>query len=293
MAETEARPVDDGRPSAGVPSDRPPEPTDASDRNGATPIETDRGHAAPAPLAEGEGEGEGARHDPAAVPADATATGGPPAASEGPRHTPRRGKHEHGARRRFVGSTPFLILVALVVALIVKTFFVQAFYIPSASMEPTLAVGDRVFVNKVVYDLGDITRGDVIVFGNPHPGQGTDRGPIGAFLSWLGEGIGFAQPEDEDFIKRVVGLPGETVEISDNVVYIDGEPLDEPYLTDDAKVSNGDYPLTQVPDDALFVMGDNRGNSADSRYGLGFVPVDEVIGRAFVVIWPPEDMGGI
>lgn len=214
-------------------------------------------------------------------------------ASEAPLHAARRGKHEHGARHRFVGSTPFLILVALVVALVVKTFFVQAFYIPSESMEPTLAVGDRVFVNKVVYDLGDITRGDVIVFGNPHPGQDTERGPIGAFLSWLGEGIGFAQPEDEDFIKRVVGLPGETVEISDNVVYIDGEPLEEPYLTDDAKLHNGEYPLKQVPDDTLFVMGDNRGNSADSRYGLGFVPVEKVIGRAFVVIWPPEDMGGI
>lgn len=288
MAETEARPVDDERPSAGVPSEGPPEPTDPSGRNGAPPIEADHDEATAAPLT----EGDGAQRDPA-VSADATATGGPPATSDGPRHAPRRGKHEHGARRRFVGSTPFLILVALVVALIVKTFFVQAFYIPSESMEPTLAVGDRVFVNKVVYDLGDITRGDVIVFGNPHPGQGTDRGPIGTFLNWLGEGIGLAQPEGEDFIKRVVGLPGETVEISDNVVYIDGEPLDEPYLTDDAKISNGDYPLTQVPDDSLFVMGDNRGNSADSRYGLGFVPVEKVIGRAFVVIWPPEDMGGI
>ena len=289
MAETEARPVDDERPSAGVPSEGPPEPSDPSGRNGAPPIETDHDEATAAPLT----AGGGAQRDPAAVSADAAATGGSAATSDGPRHAPHRGKHEHGARRRFVGSTPFLILVALVVALIVKTFFVQAFYIPSESMEPTLAVGDRVFVNKVVYDLGDITRGDVIVFGNPHPGQGTDRGPIGAFLNWLGEGIGFAQPEDEDFIKRVVGLPGETVEISDNVVYIDGQPLEEPYLTDDAKISNGDYPLTQVPDDALFVMGDNRGNSADSRYGLGFVPVEKVIGRAFVVIWPPEDMGGI
>ena len=227
------------------------------------------------------------------LPPSESLNAAPAADGETPRRAGRRGKHEHETPRGFVGSTPFLILVALLVALVVKTFFVQAFYIPSESMDPTLAIGDRVFVNKVVYDLGDITRGDVIVFEDPHPGAGTDRGPVDGFLHWLGEGIGLAQPEDEDFIKRVIGLPGETVEIRDNVVYIDGEPLDEPYLTDDAQRSNGDFPLRQVPDDALFVMGDNRGNSADSRYGLGFVPVAKVIGRAFIVIWPPADFGGI
>ncbi len=195
--------------------------------------------------------------------------------------------------KRFVGSTPFLILVAVVVAIVVKTFLVQAFYIPSASMIPTLEVGDRVFVNKFVYDIGDIGRGDVIVFENPNSEALPDRGVVGGFLHWLGEGIGFAQPEDEDFIKRVIGLPGETIEIRDDVVYVDGEAIDEPYLTEKAKRFNGDLPLTEVPDDSLFVMGDNRGNSADSRYGLGFVPLDKVIGRAFVVIWPPSHMGGL
>ena len=198
-----------------------------------------------------------------------------------------------GRASRFIGSTPFLILVAVVVAIIVKTFLVQAFYIPSASMEPTLDVGDRVFVNKFVYDFGDVGRGDVIVFENPNSGDLPDRGVVGGILHWLGEGIGFAQPENEDFIKRVIGLPGETIEIRNNVVYVDGEPLDEPYLTEQAKRSNGDGMRFVVPQNSLFVMGDNRGNSADSLFGLGYIPLDKVIGRAFVVIWPPSHMGGI
>jgi len=197
------------------------------------------------------------------------------------------------AGRRFVGSTPFLIFVALAVAILVKTFVIQAFYIPSESMVPTLEVGDRVFVSKFMFDGGDVARGDVIVFENPNPGELPDRSGVSSVLHWLGEGIGLAQPENEDFIKRVIGLPGETIEIKENVVYIEGEPLDEPYLTEEARSSNGDLELTTVPDGEVFVMGDNRGNSADSRYGLGTVPLDRVIGKAFVLIWPPSHVGGI
>jgi signal peptidase I len=210
----------------------------------------------------------------------------PPPADGGSADRPSR-------RRRFVGSTPFLIVVALVVAIVVKTFIVQAFYIPSESMVPTLEVGDRVFVNKLAYRVGDVRRGDVIVFQNPHPGAIAERGVVDGALHWLGEGIGFAQPQDEDFIKRVVGLPGETIEIRDNVVYVDGRRLDEPYLTSEAEQHNGNFPPTRVPGDSLFVMGDNRGNSADSRYGLGFVPLERVIGKAFVIVWPPSDIGGL
>jgi len=205
-------------------------------------------------------------------------------------HGPRRGRREAASLLR---ELPVLIVVALGLALLIKTFLVQAFFIPSASMEPTLEVGDRVFVNKFVYDLGDIERGDVIVFENPEPGSGPDRSVVGGFLHWLGEGIGFAQPEDEDFIKRVIGLPGETIEIRQDVVYIDGEPLDEPYLTGEAGRSNGNGIRFEIPAGHLFVMGDNRGNSADSRYGLGFVPVARVIGEAFIVIWPPSRLGGL
>lgn len=215
----------------------------------------------------------------------------PPAEPDGTAGRPSAGDETRS--RRFVGSTPFLVLVALGVAILVKTFLVQAFYIPSESMVPTLEVGDRVFVNKLAYAFGDVGRGDVIVFENPNPNDLPDRGAIGGVLHWLGEGIGVAQPENEDFIKRVIALPGETIEIRDNVVLIDGEPLEEPYLPPRAHLDNGDMKPRTVPEGSLFVMGDNRGNSADSRYGLGFVPIGNVIGRAFIVIWPPSSIGGV
>jgi signal peptidase I len=198
---------------------------------------------------------------------------------------------KEGAPRSFLHEVPILVLIALVLAILVKTFLVQAFFIPSESMEPTLMTGDRVLVNKVVYRIGDIHRFDIIVFANPHPALEPDRGPIGAFVHWLGEGIGLARPPDEDYIKRVIGLPGETVEIRDHSVYVDGKALDEPYLTSDARAAMVDYGPVSVPANSLFVLGDNRGHSGDSRFGLGFIPEDKVIGRAFVIIWPPSDLG--
>jgi signal peptidase I len=250
------------------------------------PVPEETGDAPDRPLDEEE-QGRGPSGD---RPDDGS--GGEPGPPTHPRSDEAEPEHEE-RRWRFVGSTPFLILVALAVAIIVKSFVIQAFYIPSESMVPTLEVGDRVFVNKFLFDEGDIHRGDVIVFENPNQEALPDRGAIGGFLHWLGEGIGFAQPENEDFIKRVIALPGETIEIRDKVVYIDGEPLDEPYLMRAAKSAMSDFPLKEVPQGELFVMGDNRGNSADSRYGLGTVPVDKVIGKAFVVIWPPSHLGGV
>jgi len=215
-----------------------------------------------------------------------------PATEPAPETTPEPSKPPR-SRFAWLGSLPALIVIALLVAILVKTFLVQAFYIPSESMEPTLQVGDRVFVNKFVYDFNDINRGDVIVFENPNEGALPARQGISAVLHWFGEGVGFAQPEGEDYIKRVIGLPGESIEIHDHTVYVDGTPLAEPYLTAEKRGCNNDFGPVEVPASHLFMLGDNRCNSADSRYGLGFVSEDKVVGKAFVIIWPPSDIGGI
>jgi signal peptidase I len=188
----------------------------------------------------------------------------------------------------FLRELPVLIIIAFALALVLKTFLIQAFYIPSGSMEPTFRAGDRVLVWKA-FDAPE--RGDIIVFEDPHPGRRPDRGVIGGFLHWLSEGLGFARPAHEDFIKRVIGLPGETVELRDGVLYVDGERIPEPYLR--GRPDRRDFGPVTVPPDALFVLGDNRPASDDSRFGLGFVPRDKVIGEAFVVIWPPSRIGWV
>jgi signal peptidase I len=186
-----------------------------------------------------------------------------------------------------------LIISALGIALLIKTFLFQAFYIPSESMVPTLEKNDRVLVNKLSYVFGEIHHGNVVVFSNPHPPATPERGTVGAFVHWLGEGLGFAQPPDEDLIKRVIGLPGDTVAIRDNVVYVNGRRLSERYLPPGAQACNGSYPTRTVPVGRVWVLGDNRCNSGDSRFGLGMVPESDVIGRAFVIIWPVSDAGGL
>jgi signal peptidase I len=191
----------------------------------------------------------------------------------------------------FLTELPVLLLIAFVLALLIKSFLVQAFYIPSESMVPTLKVGDRVLVNKLVYRFHDPRRGDVIVFQDPNPPPQPHRNPLDAFWHWLTEGLGFAQSPEKDFIKRVIALPGETIEIrTGGAVYIDGKLLDEPYLQG-LPVDPRPYPIKTVPPGMLFVMGDNRPDSNDSRFGLGFVPIDKVIGKAFVKIWPPSRIG--
>jgi signal peptidase I len=200
---------------------------------------------------------------------------------------PRTGAQDPGdGVLAFLRELPVLIVIAFALALLLKTFLIQAFYIPSGSMEPTLHPGDRVLVWKA---FDSPQRGDIVVFEDPHPGRQPDRGLIGGFLHWLSEGLGFARPANEDFIKRVIGLPGETVELRHGILYVDGKRIPEPYLH--GPPDRRDYGPVTVPPDSLFVLGDNRLNSNDSRYGLGFVPRDKVIGEAFVIIWPPSDIG--
>ena len=210
-----------------------------------------------------------------------------PAAQKGDEPAKPKG---HGRPLKSVGSffreLPGLLLLAFILALLIKTFLVQAFYIPSGSMEHTLDIGDRVLVNKVVYHIHPPRRGDIIVFGDPHPVARPHRSPVSALVHWLTDGLGVSTDPNKDFIKRVIGLPGETVEVNRGVVYIDGRALDEHYFG--PVPSTGNFTSLKVPNDTLFVMGDNRGDSDDSRGSLGPIPMDKVIGRAFVVIWPPS-----
>jgi signal peptidase I len=195
---------------------------------------------------------------------------------------------EQEERGSFLRELPVLFIVALAVAIVLKTLVVQAFFIPSSSMEPTLEPGDRVLVQKVVYGPD---RGDVIVFSDPQGRAGPDRGIVGGFVHWLSSTLGIERPEHEDFIKRVIGLPDETVELRDGRLFVDGVRIREPYLK--GAVDTRDYGPVRVPEGALFVLGDNRLNSNDSRFGLGFVPIDKVVGRAFAIVWPPSRVGWI
>ncbi len=192
-------------------------------------------------------------------------------------------KEKHGS---FLKELPILILIAFGLALLIKTFLLQAFYIPSESMVPTLQIGDRVLVNKLVYRIHPPRRGDIIVF-IEHPGP--KRSFWGRVRSFLTEGLGVTKPASKDFIKRVIGLPGDRLQITNGVVTIttsDGKTLtlDEPYLN--TPRDTGSFGPTTVPASSYFVMGDNRGNSADSRTELGPISKSRIIGRAFIRIWP-------
>jgi signal peptidase I len=201
---------------------------------------------------------------------------------------PNATKRRHPALS-FLGELPGLILMAFALALLIKSTLIQAFWIPTGSMEPTLMPGDRVIVAKVPYYFGDPERGDVIVFEEPDPAKEPDRGVVGEITHWLGQGLGFSAPDHPDYIKRVIGEPGDTVWARGGKVYVNGVEIVEPYLPDGERTAR--FRKTKVPEGKLFVMGDNRSNSLDSRFGLGFVPIDRVIGKAVVVIWPLSNAG--
>jgi signal peptidase I len=200
----------------------------------------------------------------------------------------------HGPARLARELLP-LVASALILAILIKSFLVQAFFIPSGSMEPTLRPGDRILVCRICALFSDVSHGDVVVFSDPDPAPHEDRGVIGGFLHWLGEGIGVARPEDDDFIKRVVALEGDTWEIRRGRLFVNGARVREPYLSAERDTRN--FGPETVPDGMLFVLGDNRLHSGDSRFpppgGLGYVPKDKVIGEAFVIAWPLDRIGGV
>lgn len=162
-----------------------------------------------------------------------------------------------------------LICIAILAAFFVKAFLFQAFWIPSASMEPTLVEGDRIIVNRITYDFGSIERGDVIVFERPE---------------------GEIDPTVEHLVKRVIGLPGDRLEARGGALYRNGNLASEPYLPPGTITDN--LPPTVVPDGQLWVMGDNRGNSSDSRV-FGPIDGDLVVGKAIFRFWPVSKIGRI
>jgi signal peptidase I len=182
--------------------------------------------------------------------------------------TRRRKKRTNGSKLAI--EWVVLVISALTIALLIKTFLFQAFVIPSESMEQTLhgcpgCSNDRILVNKLSYRLHDVNRGDIVVFEAPE-GRQTD-------------GI-------KDYVKRVIALPGEKIEVRENQIYVDDRPLEEPYINDACASQVADGLQAQlIPPDHVFVMGDNRCRSSDSRI-FGPIPIDSIIGRAFVRIWP-------
>jgi signal peptidase I len=197
----------------------------------------------------------------------------------------------------FWRETVIIVASALIVSFLIKTFVIQAFFIPSQSMRETLEIGDRVMVSRFVPQWRAVRHGDIVVFLDPgdwlDPYAAPDRGPLlnaGARLLTL---VGLLpQDSGEHLIKRAIGLPGDHVTCcdADGLVEINGVAITEPYLRPGSIPSQDDFDVT-VPADMLFVMGDNRQDSADSRYNTdkpygGFVPMDNVVGTAFAKVWP-------
>jgi signal peptidase I len=176
-------------------------------------------------------------------------------------------------------------------ALAIQAFVVKPYQIPSESMVPTLEVGQRVLVNRVIYHFGDPDAGDIVVF---HPPRGADRGNQCGVQRGAGEACPEPTPErsDTNFIKRVVAVGGDRLRIEDGIPIVNGEPVDGSWETRPCGGS-GSCNLPEeivIPEDHYFMMGDNRGASDDSRF-WGPVPRDWIIGKAFLTYWPPDRVG--
>jgi signal peptidase I len=220
----------------------------------------------------------------------------------------QRRRSRQAKKGSLLRELPVLLLVAFVLALIVKTFFVQAFFIPSGSMEETLhgcpgCTGDRVLVNKIPYWFGEPEPGDIVVFKGPDtwtPEVDVDEPDnwfTGALL-WLGRTVGVAPPSEDDFVKRVIATEGQTVQCCDpeGRVTVDGEPLDEPYIFENTPEESRAFGPVTVPEGRLWVMGDHRSASADSKQHMsdrysGTIAVDDVIGKAALIVWPINRFG--
>ena len=197
---------------------------------------------------------------------------------------------------------PILVIVALAVSLVIKSFLVQFFYIPSGSMENTLQINDRVAVNKIPFISKSINRGDVVVFRDPSnwlPEPYADN--QNKVVAKIKEGLVLVgvlpNPAKQYLVKRVIGIAGDNVVGKDGIVTINGKETTEPYIFAGNKPSELDFNVT-VPKGKIWVMGDHRGASADSRYhqddvNNGFVPESKVTGRVVGIIWPIKNIGTV
>lgn len=201
----------------------------------------------------------------------------------------------------FIRDALVVLVIAVLVSYAVKTFLVRSFFIPSASMSSTLEIDDRILVNELHPHPFGLERGDIVVFSDP--GGWLSSIPAGHenVIDWALSFVGLTAPDsDQHLVKRVIGLPGDHLLCCNPLgqLEINGVPIEEPYLRDPtAGASETEFDVT-VPDGALWVMGDNRKNSADSRShvdqpGGGFVPLANVVGRAFLISWPPAEIAVI
>lgn len=170
---------------------------------------------------------------------------------------------ENTAQKGFWSETLEALVLAVILAAVIRFFLFEPFYIPSGSMEPTLMPGDRIIVNKFIYLFKEPVRGDIMVFRYP-------------------------KDPERDFIKRVIGVPGDTVEIRNSDLYINGKKVSEPYLPAGLKFQ--DFAPVTVPPGNFFMLGDNRNNSEDSRF-WGMMPKANIRGKAILIYWPLNRLG--
>jgi signal peptidase I len=188
-----------------------------------------------------------------------------------------------------------LVVVAVILASLVRAFLGQAYWIPSESMVPTLQKRDRVIVSRISFKIGDPERGDIVVFQNPGFVDEGNKDPISRAARNVLELVGIGQPKEKYYIKRAIGMPGDKLSIHDNHVFINGKELAEPWLEKNVfTADNSTYGGTEIviPKDKYFMMGDNRDYSADSRV-FGLVNRSAMVGRAFVRIYPFGRFGGL
>lgn len=254
------------------PFDKPADPVDPADR----------------------GDGASAEHGHTGAGEKAQAAGG------------GGGRGKAKKQRSFWKELPILIGIALVLAFLIQQFLARVYMIPSGSMEETLhgcpgCTPDRILVDKLVYDFSEPEPGEVVVFRGPDSWVGgqlaeDDSNAVADFFQMVGSAFGLAPPDERDFVKRIIATGGQTVECCDdeNRVLVDGKPLDEPYLHLEGDRPQAPFPKVTVPEGYVWMMGDNRNNSADSRAhneegtASGAVPEDNIIGKARLIVLPPS-----